>query len=290
MKPLVTAIILTHNRKHLVARAIDSVLKQTYEPLECIVVDDASDDGTKEMLSARTDIQYIYVPKEESKGGNYARNKGIATAKGKYVAMLDDDDYWLPTKIEKQVALIEEKGCNLVYCGSRPEFINPDGTITYEDWLPNPEAQGDLSQTIFAHIYVLNCAMMIRKSALEEYGYYDDKLRYWQEYELSMRLAQHSPIYFVNEVLMVFRVDTSEKQRLTNRIDGWRKNAHYIYRKHFKTICKLPFSIKVDLLLLYLWEAGKRCQSSGKKWQYIFYRNMKRLINGPKKLWSRLKK
>jgi len=284
MTPLVSAVILTHNRRELVMRAIDSVFVQTYPNIECIVADDASTDGTKEMLSVRTDIQYIYVPKEDSKGGNYVRNKGIAAAKGKYVAMLDDDDYWLPTKIEKQVALIEEKGCDLVYCGSRPEFVHSDGTVTYEDWLPNPEGQGDLSQNIFAHIYVLNCAMMVRKSALEKYGYYDDELRYWQEYELVIRIAQHSPIYFVNEVLMVFRVDKNEKQRLTNRFDGWRKNTHYIYRKHAVLVRKLPFSIKLDALLLYLGEASMRSKSSGRKGLYLWYRNICRVLKAPRKL------
>ena len=66
MQPLVSAVILTHNRKQLVMRAIESVLTQTYPNIECIVVDDASMDGTKELLSARMDIQYIYIPKEES--------------------------------------------------------------------------------------------------------------------------------------------------------------------------------------------------------------------------------
>lgn len=290
MQPLVSAIILTHNRKNLVNRAIDSVLAQTYPNLECIVVDDASKDGTREMLLNRKDIRYLYIPKSESKGGNFARNTGIKAAKGKYVAMLDDDDYWLPTKIEKQVALIEEKGCDLVYCGSRPEYILPDGKVEYADWLPLPEGQGDLSKRIFSRIWILNCAMMIRKSALEKYGYYDDKLRYWQEYELSIRLAQHSTFYYVNEVLMVFRVDKSEKQRLTNRFDGWRKNAHYIYRKHASLLFRLPFTIKMDALLLYLGEASMRSKSAGKTLAYLFYRNAKRLFNAPRKIRKKLSK
>lgn len=282
--PFVSAVILTHNRKSLVTRAIDSVLSQTYPNMECIVVDDASADGTKELLSARKDIQYIYIPKEESKGGNYARNMGIKASKGEYVAFLDDDDCWLPTKIEKQVALIEKKGCDLVYCGAQAEIVYPDGTIVYQDRLPIEEGQGDLSQKIFAHIYVLNCAMMIRKSALLECGLFDEKLRYWQEYELTMRLAQHSPFFYVNEVLLVFRVDKTDKQRLTNRFDGWRKSTHYIYRKHFSSIINLPFSLKIDLIMQYLFEAMSRCQSSNKKLLYLFYRNVKRLINGPIKL------
>ena len=290
MQPLVSAIVLTHNRKHLVTRAIESVLSQTYQNMECIVVDDASTDGTRDMLLKRKDIKYIYIPKSESRGGNFARNTGIKVAKGKYIAMLDDDDYWLPTKTEKQVALIEEKGCDLVYCGARAETIEKDGNISYDDSLPTEEGEGDLSQKIFAHIYVLNCAMLIRKSALDTYGYYDENLRYWQEYELTMRLAQHSYFFYVNEVLLVFRVDKGEKQRLTNRLDGWRKNAHYIYKKHFSIVRRLPHSLKLDLIMQFLFEACVRSQASGKKWTYLYYRNVKRLINGPRKLMNKIRK
>ena len=100
---LVSAIITTHNRKDLLKRAIDSVFAQTYPNIELIVVDDASNDGTSEMCDDNR-INYIFIPKLESHGGNYARNLGIKASKGEYCAFLDDDDYWLPTKIEKQVA------------------------------------------------------------------------------------------------------------------------------------------------------------------------------------------
>ena len=124
--PKVTAIITTHNRKSLVGRAIESVLNQSYENIECIVVDDASSDGTEEVCR-KYPIKYIYIPQAESKGGNYARNVGIKKAQGKYVAFLDDDDYWLKEKISKQVTLIEEKKCELVYSGACPEIVKEGG-------------------------------------------------------------------------------------------------------------------------------------------------------------------
>ncbi|WP_288911006.1 glycosyltransferase family 2 protein, partial [uncultured Thomasclavelia sp.] len=89
---LVSAIITTHNRLELLKRAIQSVYNQTYSNIELIVVDDASDDGTKEWAEQQS-FKFIYIPKEKSKGGNYARNLGIKSSHGKYVAFLDDDDY-----------------------------------------------------------------------------------------------------------------------------------------------------------------------------------------------------
>ncbi len=131
MKELVSAIITTHNRIDLLPRAIKSVQEQTYPSIELIVVDDASSDGTNEYCHKQS-LQYMHIPKEESKGGNHARNLGVLAAKGEYIAFLDDDDYWLPTKIEKQMDLIKAKDCELVYCGRRLEIVQKDNTIKYK--------------------------------------------------------------------------------------------------------------------------------------------------------------
>lgn len=88
---LVTAIITTHNRLELLKRAIESVYAQTYKCIELIVVDEASMDGTGDYCK-KLPLQYIFIPKAESRGGNYARNLGIKAAKGEYVAFLDEDD------------------------------------------------------------------------------------------------------------------------------------------------------------------------------------------------------
>lgn len=83
----VSAIITTHNREGLLKRAIESVLNQTYKNLECIVVDDNSTDNTREVCN-QFPVNYIYIPKEETRGGNYARNLGIKAASGDYCAFL----------------------------------------------------------------------------------------------------------------------------------------------------------------------------------------------------------
>lgn len=230
-KNLVSAIVTTHNRKDLLKRAIESVLSQTYKDLECIVVDDASTDGTDELCNTYP-IQYIHIPKSESKGGNYARNLGIKASKGKYCAFLDDDDYWLPEKIEKQVALIEEKQCELVYCGRKFEYIRPD-RIEYRDVLPNSALSGDISRKIFQTVCcTTSSTMLILKQALEEIGYFDENLRFWQDYELTIRLAQREPFFYVNENLCVYRVDQQDSNRLTNKYFEWKKAVKYIHQKH----------------------------------------------------------
>lgn len=271
--PLISAIITTHNRPLLLDRAIKSVFSQTYKNIECIVVDDKSDDNTKDICASFPTIRYIYISPEESKGGNYARNQGIIASKGKYCAFLDDDDYWLPQKIEKQVQLIEEKGCELVYCGRKMEIVQKEKT-TYYNRLPNPSFWGDMHKKI-----LLTCCccttstMMVSREALFDVGLYDEKLAFWQDYELTIRCAQRKPFYYVNEPLCVYRKDVNDDQRLTNKYWGWKKAVKYIHQKHRDLYKRLTLKEKLKVKVL-VWEDAyfNRCNSSELKWRKRYYR------------------
>lgn len=264
---LVTAIITTHNRKKLLKRAIESVLNQTYKRIECIVIDDKSDDGT-DLLCKEYPIQYIYISPTESKGGNYARNKGIKAAKGEYVAFLDDDDYWLPTKIEKQVNLIEEKNCELVHCGKKLEVVKFN-RIYFVDNLPNPSHSGDMSKKILQTICTTTTTnILARKEALFDVGLFDENLKFWQEYELTIRMAQRKPFYFVNEPLSVYRIDTNDKNRLTNKYFEWKDAVKYIHQKHKNLYDKLSLFERFRVKLLIWNDAKMRAKASNLKYRY----------------------
>lgn len=285
---LVTAIITTHNRLQLLKRAIESVQAQTYKRLDLIVVDDASDDGTKEFCQALP-LKYIYIPKEESKGGNYARNLGIKVATGEYIAFLDDDDYWLPSKIEKQVALIERKDCELVHCGRRIELVQGE-LITYVDALPNPLEQGDMSRKILFTITAITTNILVKRDALLEIGLFDENLQFWQEYELTIRLAQRKPFYFVNEPLSVYRIDRNDKQRLTNKYEQWKEAVQYIHIKHANLYAQLNFLEHCKVKLLVMGDAVNRCKSVGlMKKYYVLYPTWF-LLSFPFRLMNKIRK
>jgi glycosyltransferase involved in cell wall biosynthesis len=115
--PKVSAVIPTRNRPVIVRRAIESVRAQTFQDFEIIVVVDGPDQATEEMIESIRDERIRVVSLPESVGGSEARNIGAQASRGEYVALLDDDDEWLPTKIEKQVAAAESaSGPVLVVC------------------------------------------------------------------------------------------------------------------------------------------------------------------------------
>jgi GT2 family glycosyltransferase len=101
--PTVSVVIPTYNRAELLTRAIDSVLAQTYEDFELVVVDDGSTDDTEEVVTGYDDERVRYLPHETNRGANPARNTGIEAAEGEYVAFLDSDDEWRPRKLEAQL-------------------------------------------------------------------------------------------------------------------------------------------------------------------------------------------
>ena len=112
---LISVIIPTYNRAHLIKRSVESVLNQTYKNLELIIVDDGSTDNTKEIIDSINDKRIIYV-KQQNQGACAARNNGIDLAKGKYIAFQDSDDIWHLNKLEIQIQKLKENNADIVFC------------------------------------------------------------------------------------------------------------------------------------------------------------------------------
>lgn len=267
--PLVSAVITTHNRKELLMKALQSVLNQSYSNLEIIVVDDASDDGTRECMedylrqnagSLRFPVDYIY--NAEGGGGNHARNTGILKSSGKYVAFLDDDDEWMPEKIEKQVLVLEENPQSaVVSCG---RIIDYNGEKRKQEDF-GYFTEGDLRQLVYSFIPFTTSCVIINRALILDVGLFDEDLRYWQEYELALRLCQKTEVRILKEYLVLYRVSVKDRHRLTNHVNGWEKAVEYIEKKHEKTIASLPDEIKLAHRILILSDGAQRCENCGDK-------------------------
>lgn len=267
--PLISAIITTHNRLDLLKRAVESVFAQSYPNIELIVVDDGSTDGTEEWSRTQNKIRYLRIPKGESKGGNYARNLGIKNSTGQYVAFLDDDDYWLPNKIEEQVKVATETQNKVVYGGRRLEIIDSRGQISYKDELPNPRYQGDLSKKVLTSSFTTTSLILVERELLLKVGLFDEDLRFWQDYELLIRLAQCAKFAYVNKIITVYRLDTTDSNRLTNRFTEWRKSVSYIKEKHRELYKNQSLWQKVGIWVFLNGDTRNRAKSAGLKKKYF---------------------
>jgi glycosyltransferase involved in cell wall biosynthesis len=267
-RTLVTAIITTHNRLTLLKKALDSVFNQTYAPIECIVVDDASTDGTKEYCSQLTNTTYIRIEPNESKGGNYARNLGIKQANGKYIAFLDDDDEWLPQKTALQVEFLNKnQNIKLVYCGSIVHLITNTNTTTYFQY-PDVLNKGKINKRILYTMLNTISTMMVRKETLFDIGLFDESLNFWQDYELIIRICQIAEVDFIYKCLIIYRRNMYDKNRLSNKYKQWVIAVDFIEQKHENLYKILSFHERWMQKILFYSDAKIRCLTLNDKQEY----------------------
>ncbi|MBN9662345.1 MAG: glycosyltransferase [Acidobacteria bacterium] len=206
--PLVSAIIPTYNRAKVVTDAIDSILHQTYGRVELIVVDDGSTDETQEVLGKYGDR--IIVIRQENAGPSAARNRGIAAAHGEFVGFLDSDDVWLPTKLEKQVALLTKCDESVPCCLCNIMMNWSDGGRSSFDiaWLSIEQPEGiwtNVSEVVATRFVLLNQGVLIRRSALQRLGGFDESLRYLEDHDLTLRMSLLGPWGILREPLVIWR-------------------------------------------------------------------------------------
>ena len=164
-EPLVSVVMPAYNAERFVGEAVSSVLSQSYGNWELLVVDDASTDASRDVV-ARTIVgepRARLVANGKNLGVARTRNRGVAMASGRYVALLDADDYWLPGKLEAQVGLAEKAQADIAYCSY--SIVDEDGSPVCDDFLVPDCATFDsmLSQS------VISCSTaLLRRSSLPE--------------------------------------------------------------------------------------------------------------------------
>ncbi len=218
--PLVSAVVATYNRADLVAQTLDSILAQSYSNLEVIVVDDGSTDGTGEMIRERYGDRVRYF-RQDNAGPSAARNWGIEQARGEYIAFLDDDDLWLPTKIERQVAALQ-RAPDCVVCYARCEVLGDDGAGTGEVFAVSDEGRsGDVFTLVLRRTAMLLPTVLVRRAALDEVGLFDPALPIGEDTDLFLRLTLDYPAVYLRETLALVREHEGRKTR-----DDMRRGRH----------------------------------------------------------------
>ena len=196
MNKIISVVIPTYNREKLISRAVKSVLAQTYTDLEVIVVDDASTDDTETVVKKIESDRLRYIKIEKNGGACRARNAGIRAAKGDYIAFLDSDDTWNPDKLEKQIKYMQEKKAEAVACNGWNIKADEKRLIANQQ---NKET-ADLNELLNAN-FITTGALLVKKELLIKIGCFDERLPRYQDWDLVLRIAKVTDIYFLTEPL-----------------------------------------------------------------------------------------
>lgn len=199
-KPLVSVIIPNYNRGHLIEGVIDSVNNQTYQNIEIIVVDDHSTDNSwNKLLELQTMVQKLTIHRlSQNKGANFCRNKGVELAKGEFIAFLDSDDYFLPTKIEKQMGIFEQfPKISFVTTGFGANTLH----ILGEGFIP-------IKETIKQNNLGGFSTLMIKKEIFLQVGGLDNQLLSCQDWDLFLKILQISNGYKIREDLVIYEAQS----------------------------------------------------------------------------------
>lgn len=198
---LVSVIIPTRNSARIVMRALRSVWKQDYNPLEIIIVDDNSTDSTVSIIRNCLKFDVKLIELKSHSGASAARNAGIARSSGEFIAFLDSDDEWLPNKITKQMILFQNSPeLVLVSCGA--DIINHTGEVATLITNRNPPVTGrDAWKTLLAYSFIATPCVIARRSAIIRAGCFDPTLSIAEDQDMWIRIACAGEIGLVNDTL-----------------------------------------------------------------------------------------
>ena len=213
--PLVSVVIPTYNRRAFLAEAVHTVLAQTCADLELIVVDDGSTDHTAPMVEGVADPRVNLISLRHSGSPARARNAGIERARGRYIAFLDSDNLWEPSKLEDQLAALAARPeCRWCHTGQRcideigaPHPWSPLPRLASEGWIVEPLLRRRMG--------VNGSSVLVDSAFLREIGGFDETFVWGEDYDLWVRLALRSPIACVPGARLQHRIHANQFTRLS---------------------------------------------------------------------------
>lgn len=239
---LVSVIVPTYNYAHFLSDSLGSVLLQTYNSYEIIVVDDGSTDNTKAVLNPfMQKIKYIHL--EQNRGLPTARNIGIQSAHGKYIAFLDADDLWLPEKLQTDMEYFEKfPDVSMVY--SRHTNIDENGVeldVKTKKRLPS----GNIFIQLFSEQnFVISSSVVVRKDVFETVGLFDERLFNCQDWDMWLRIAFYFKAAGINKTLVKYR---HNPRSLSKNRDNVLKYQKLVIDKTYNTFKDKMYGISEKL-------------------------------------------
>ncbi len=221
----VSVIIPTYNRSHFLKRAIESVIAQTFQDWELVIVDDGSKDNTEEIVTSYLTDKRIRFIKQINQGPAAARNRGISETSAEYICFLDDDDWWLPEKLHRQILFMEaHPDSGLVYTRVRVvRFADPT-----DDSIKTPPKLETTLGKIMKHGFISPCTVMVRRFCLNQMEWFKSEGEPQEDFELWLRFVQKWKISTIEDESWTcieenqgqrFRMSGDAVKNITKRIE-----------------------------------------------------------------------
>ena len=242
--PLVSVIIPSYNHEQYIEKSIQSVINQSYENIEIIIVDDASTDNTCGIIEKFNDTRMIKVYRRYNLGGVINLNKGIEQAKGKYIAILNSDDYWHVNKLEIQVAFLESNSeygavfSNCEFIDERGNFLTRRSYLYYDIFYQENRKQEEwLRKFFFDQNCICHPSILIHKELYDRVGLYDPRLRQLPDFKMWINILKVTNIYVLDQKLVYFRILDKGKNTSGNTDKNnirIKNELHLILKEFFK--------------------------------------------------------
>ena len=224
---IVSVIIPTYNRNGFLRSAIESVLNQTFQAFEIIVVDDASIEDVQGVVEGFHDRRIKYIRHEINKGEAGARNTGIMHSKGEFIAFLDDDDMWFLDKLRRQLNVLENARAQVggIYSG----FVAVDcDKQTSHTCLPTKK--GDIYRDLLVKNTIgTPSTVLVKKACIETAGLFDEDIFYGVDHDFYLRIAKHFHFEYIAEPLVQYNI---HENRLSNNPEIVAKGLEAMSRKY----------------------------------------------------------
>ncbi|SER82496.1 glycosyltransferase family 2 protein [Natrinema salaciae] len=217
--PLVSVIVPTYNRPERLVRSLESVADQTYERLEVIVVDDGSETPATDVVApVRDELPYevTVIRHDENRGANAARNTGIREASGEFLAFLDDDDEWNPSKVTRQVDAFQRASDDLGLVYTALRLVDDDGTVLRTT---DASVAGDVTRQLLCRnaIGSFSC-VMVRSTAAADAGPLDEAFPSWQDLDWYIRISENWTVQPISDPLVTNAAGTHD--RITDDLEA----------------------------------------------------------------------
>lgn len=243
MNELISIITITKNRSKLIQRAINSVLAQTHANFEYIIIDGSSEDETENVIKRNLDPRIKYFKLQKELSPTKCIDFGFEHSNGSFITFLDDDDEYLPTKIEKQLKLInslpEEYG--FVYCWM--DYVDDKKLETIKEWHPTISGNVYLNQ-IEKQSIGGTPTLFIKRKVFELSGGWNKNLKYIADWEFTTRLSKNTLVDYVPEVLVIVHTNHIYERMMTRKKDNQKITALIEFHNYYLSEFKDGFIIK----------------------------------------------